>query len=129
MRRPFYHSCVAWPGDVDQLHTLDDEGREIKLDRFEQLVDPEAFRALKRELGYAVGRHEEGFRIAQDHHVNYYIHPGTRIPFMIHSATHFVFASSEDISILDQICTARRDAEMASGEPSEDCEEPGFELA
>lgn len=129
MRRPFYHSCVGWPGDVDQLHTLDDESRSIKLERFEQLVDAEAFADLKRELGYAVGRHEEGLRIAQDYHVNYFIHPGTRIPFMIHSATHFVFATPEDITTLDQICAARREAEMEQESADEDCEEPGFELA
>lgn len=111
MGRPFYHSCVNWPGDVDQLHALDDEGCEIKLDRFEKLVDRDEFAQLKRSLGYAVGRHEEGLRIADDYHVRYHIHPLTRIPFMIHSATHFVFATHEDLEALDQICEARREAE------------------
>lgn len=130
MRRPFYHSCVDWPGDVEQLHALDDEGRQIKLNRFQELVDPEQFRDLQRQLGYAVERGERGLRLAEDYHVNYYVHPLTRIPFMIHSATHFVFAAPEDLKVLDQIVAARLDAAMLpDDEPDEECEEPGFEFA
>ena len=131
MRRPFYHSCVGWPGDVEQLHALDDEGREIKLDRFEQLVDPEDLRELKRELRYATERGEKRMRLADDWHVKYYVHPLTRIPFMIHSATHYVFATPEDLQVLDQIVTARLDARMVpEDEPEEQLEdESSFDFA
>ena len=131
MRRPFYHSCVNWPGNVEQLHALDDEGRQIKLDRFEQLVDPDQFRELKQALGYATDRGEEGLRLAQDWHVIYYVHPLTRIPFMIHSAKHFVFATEEDLKVLDQIVDARLEAQMVpESEPSEDLEDDAsFDLA
>lgn len=131
MRRPFYHSCVEWPGDVEQLHTLDDEGRQIKLDRFEQLVDPEQFKELQRALGYATERGDKGLRLSQDWHVNYYVHPLTRIPYMMHSAIHYVFATDEDLKVLDQIVDARLEAQTVIDDaPAEDREsDESFDFA
>jgi len=97
-RRPFFANCVGWPEDLQMLEFLIEEGEEVSRDEFLRLVDKEILAGLERDLGY--DRH---LRMKDDYHVGYRVEPRTGIPFFVHSAIEFVFATNDEVDGLRDI--------------------------
>lgn len=99
MRKPFHATCVGWPHEVAWLIHLQEQAEEIGRSAFLKLVDAVDMKAAEASLGYAAPR-ARGLKMADDLHVRYFLEPATRIPFFVHSAIEFVFATTEDIDAL-----------------------------
>lgn len=96
-RKPFYCDCVGWNSeDLFILEHLIGNRDDITLKDFRGRVDPEAWRELTASLGYG----KTGLRIANDYHVNFAVDRESGIPFLIHSAIEYVFATQDDIDSL-----------------------------
>lgn len=93
LRRPFHATCVGWPGDIRVLEHLISERQRINRADFMQIVDIPAMKRLERKLGYG----KEGLTMAGDYHVRYYVEPVSQVPYFVHSAVEYVFATPSDI--------------------------------
>jgi len=114
-RRPFYCECVSWrEEEMPVLEHLIDVGEEITLDQFSKLVDEEAWCDMKASMGYGQG----GMKIADDYHVRFKRDPESGIPFMVHSAIEYVFATPDEVEdLLDRLLDS-----VELPDPSEDVE-------
>lgn len=98
-RRPFYSNCVSWlPEEMAALEYLIENGEEIELEAFVDLVNPLDWATVVEGLGYGRG----GLKIEDDYHVGFRRDPETGIPFMVHSAIEFVFAEADEIEALNE---------------------------
>lgn len=96
--KPFFSNCVSWCSNapLQSLEWLCENADEISLEDFRQRVDPDAFDDILSSLGYAQ-EDDAGIRVEDDYHVDFRVERRTGIPFMIHSAIEYVFATEDDL--------------------------------
>lgn len=96
--RPFFSNCVSWceNAPLEVLEWLCENADDIVLSDFKGRVDIYDFAQLVSDLGYA-GDDEMGLKIEEDYHVAYKVERRSGVPFIVHSAIEYVFASPEDI--------------------------------
>lgn len=88
----FYHSCVNWPGDVDELRACIDAAKEITRETFKRKVDRKQREELEASLGY-VKHKSRGLTIADDWHVKYFRSKleGEWVYYLRYSAIEYIF--------------------------------------
>lgn len=88
MQYTFYHSCVDWPGDVDQLIDLIDNAKDITRRTFLNHVDRDEQYERERLMGY-----HRNFPMSKDWHVTYHVGKlaGEKVYFFQQSGIEYVF--------------------------------------
>lgn len=113
--RPFYNNCVNWEDDVLLLHFLQDDPVDLSRETFLKHVDRQDLALLEEQLGY-----DRNLRMSGDPYVQYRREPKTGIPYFVHSAIEYVFATRDDIDNLKREAEAWRAAEP---EEEPDCDQ------
>jgi hypothetical protein len=117
MKNPdFFSSCVDWCSNskLENLEWLCENSEEITLSDFKTRVDPESFDNIRKGLGYC-DEGEEGLRIEDDLYVEYYLERQTGIAYILHSAIEYVFATPEQIELVEEIIEKLEDEEFDIG--------------
>lgn len=97
-RRPFFSNCVSWcsSAPLEVLEWLCDNAEDISFDELKGQVDIADLEGVIGDLGYA-SEGEAGLKIEVDHHVRFKRERRSGVPFIVHSAIEYVFATPEDI--------------------------------
>jgi len=90
----FYHSCINWPGNVNNLNDMIDSSNSITRKTFLKYIDRKELQEIESQLGYS-NHPKKGLTMASDWSVTYHKSKlkNKRVYYFCYSAIEFVFTN------------------------------------